>query len=128
VNYIAVDAHRMGEFLWWFHMAWTSALQIVLSIVILFGVVGIGARFQTQFGGTLYPFLLRRIFLGTVMSYLIFAFCRFFFLSFFFRGFGFAPLLYIYFPFFLYIWIKVSWGADLIGMSSSSLMSSSLLI
>jgi len=43
VNYIAVDAYRMGEFLWWFHMAWASALQILLSIVILFAVVGIGA-------------------------------------------------------------------------------------
>jgi ABC-type bacteriocin/lantibiotic exporter with double-glycine peptidase domain len=43
VNYIAIDAYRMGEFPWWFHTAWTSALQIVLSTVILFGVVGIGA-------------------------------------------------------------------------------------
>ncbi|KAL5062775.1 hypothetical protein RYX36_024512 [Vicia faba] len=43
VNYIAVDAYRMGEFPWWFHLTWTSALQLVLSIVILFGVVGIGA-------------------------------------------------------------------------------------
>ncbi|KEH18316.1 ABC transporter C family member 8 isoform X2 [Medicago truncatula] len=43
VNYIVVDAYRMGEFPWWFHMAWASALQIVLSIFILFGVVGIGA-------------------------------------------------------------------------------------
>ncbi|XP_058743551.1 ABC transporter C family member 8-like [Vicia villosa] len=43
VNYIAVDAYRMGEFPWWFHIAWTSALQLVLSIGILFGVVGIGA-------------------------------------------------------------------------------------
>ncbi|XP_058750270.1 ABC transporter C family member 8-like [Vicia villosa] len=43
VNYIAVDAYRMGEFPWWFHLTWTCALQLVLSIVILFGVVGIGA-------------------------------------------------------------------------------------
>ncbi|XP_058723952.1 ABC transporter C family member 8-like [Vicia villosa] len=43
VNYIAVDAYRMGEFPWWFHITWTSALQLVLSIGILFGVVGIGA-------------------------------------------------------------------------------------
>ncbi|XP_004510355.1 ABC transporter C family member 8 [Cicer arietinum] len=43
VNYIAVDAYRMGEFPWWFHITWTSALQLVLSIVILFGIVGIGA-------------------------------------------------------------------------------------
>ncbi|KAI5396743.1 ATP-binding cassette sub- C member 8, variant 2 [Lathyrus oleraceus] len=43
VNYISVDAYRMGEFPWWFHITWTSALQLVLSIGILFGVVGIGA-------------------------------------------------------------------------------------
>ncbi|KAJ1420286.1 P-loop containing nucleoside triphosphate hydrolase [Sesbania bispinosa] len=43
VNYIAVDAYRMGEFPWWFHITWTSALQLVLSIGILFGVVGVGA-------------------------------------------------------------------------------------
>ncbi|MCI25891.1 ABC transporter C family, partial [Trifolium medium] len=33
----------MGEFPWWFHITWTSALQLVLSIGVLFGVVGIGA-------------------------------------------------------------------------------------
>ncbi|KAK2353052.1 ABC transporter C family member [Trifolium repens] len=43
VNYIAVDAYKMGEFPWWFHITWTSVLQLVLSIAILFGVVGIGA-------------------------------------------------------------------------------------
>ncbi|KAK2353047.1 ABC transporter C family member [Trifolium repens] len=31
VNYIAVDAYRMGEFPWWFHRTWTSALQLILS-------------------------------------------------------------------------------------------------
>jgi ABC-type multidrug transport system fused ATPase/permease subunit len=43
VNYIAVDAYRMGEIPWWFHITWTCALQLVLSIGVLFGVVGIGA-------------------------------------------------------------------------------------
>lgn len=43
VNYIAVDAYRLGEFPWWFHITWTSAVQLVLSIVLLFGVVGAGA-------------------------------------------------------------------------------------
>ncbi|KAK7255605.1 hypothetical protein RIF29_29018 [Crotalaria pallida] len=43
VNYIAVDAYRMGEFPWWFHVLWSSALQIILSISILFGVVGLGS-------------------------------------------------------------------------------------
>ncbi|OIW11853.1 hypothetical protein TanjilG_31603 [Lupinus angustifolius] len=43
VNYIAVDAYRMGEFPWWFHLLWSSVLQIFLSISVLFGVVGLGA-------------------------------------------------------------------------------------
>ncbi|CAJ1950985.1 unnamed protein product [Sphenostylis stenocarpa] len=43
VNYIAVDAYRMGEFPWWFHTTWSSTLQLVLSIGILFEVVGVGA-------------------------------------------------------------------------------------
>ncbi|XP_020225919.1 ABC transporter C family member 8 isoform X2 [Cajanus cajan] len=42
-NYIAVDAYRMGEFPWWFHVSWTCPVQLVLSIGILFGVVGVGA-------------------------------------------------------------------------------------
>ncbi|XP_028790444.1 ABC transporter C family member 8-like [Neltuma alba] len=43
VNYIAIDAYRMGEFPWWFHTTWTLALQLFLSIGVLFGVVGLGA-------------------------------------------------------------------------------------
>ncbi|CAK7356835.1 unnamed protein product [Dovyalis caffra] len=43
VNYIAVDAYRMGEFPWWFHATWSMALQLFLSISVLFGVVGLGA-------------------------------------------------------------------------------------
>ncbi|TKY64342.1 ABC transporter C family member 8 [Spatholobus suberectus] len=43
VNYIAVDAYRLGEFPWWFHVTWTSVVQLVLSIVLLFCVVGAGA-------------------------------------------------------------------------------------
>ncbi|CAJ1950983.1 unnamed protein product [Sphenostylis stenocarpa] len=43
VNYIAVDAYRMGEFPWWFHITWASTLQLLLSIGILYGVVGVGA-------------------------------------------------------------------------------------
>ncbi|CAI9114291.1 OLC1v1014977C1 [Oldenlandia corymbosa var. corymbosa] len=42
VNYIAVDAYRMGDFVMWFHLGWTSALQLLLSIVVLYGIVGIG--------------------------------------------------------------------------------------
>ncbi|XP_044478814.1 ABC transporter C family member 8-like [Mangifera indica] len=43
VNYIAVDAYRMGEFPWWFHSMWSFSLQLFLSIAVLFGVVGLGA-------------------------------------------------------------------------------------
>ncbi|KAJ0229843.1 ABC transporter type 1 [Hirschfeldia incana] len=43
VNYIAVDAYRMGEFLWWFHSGWSVTLQLLLSTLVLFGVVGAGA-------------------------------------------------------------------------------------
>ncbi|KAJ4887060.1 ABC transporter C family member 8 [Raphanus sativus] len=43
VNYIAVDAYRMGEFLWWFHSGWSLTLQLLLSTLVLFGVVGAGA-------------------------------------------------------------------------------------
>ncbi|PRQ51941.1 putative xenobiotic-transporting ATPase [Rosa chinensis] len=43
VNYIAVDAYRMGEFLWWFHSTWSLSLQLLLSIVVLYVVAGVGA-------------------------------------------------------------------------------------
>ncbi|VVA24252.1 PREDICTED: ABC transporter [Prunus dulcis] len=43
VNYIAVDAYRMGEFPWWFHSAWTYALQLFVTIGVLYWVVGLGA-------------------------------------------------------------------------------------
>ncbi|KAK6911943.1 ABC transporter-like, ATP-binding domain [Dillenia turbinata] len=43
VNYIAVDAYRMGEFPWWFHTTWSAALQLFLGVGALFAVVGLGA-------------------------------------------------------------------------------------
>jgi len=43
MNYIAVDAYRMGDTLWWFHTAWSLVLQLFLAIGILFKVVGLGA-------------------------------------------------------------------------------------
>ncbi|GAB2228026.1 hypothetical protein Droror1_Dr00009855 [Drosera rotundifolia] len=43
VNYIAVDAYRMGEFPFWFHTGWSFTLQVCLGVAVLFGVVGIGA-------------------------------------------------------------------------------------
>ncbi|KAK9099151.1 hypothetical protein Syun_026196 [Stephania yunnanensis] len=43
VNYIAVDAYRMGESLLRFHSLWNYALQLFLAIGVLFVIVGIGA-------------------------------------------------------------------------------------
>lgn len=43
VNYIVVDSYRMGEFPWWFHTTWSNGVQLFLSIVVLFGVIGYGA-------------------------------------------------------------------------------------
>ncbi|RZC49995.1 hypothetical protein C5167_018432 [Papaver somniferum] len=43
VNYIAVDAYRMGEFPFWFHSSWTYAVQLFLAIGVLFGIVSFGA-------------------------------------------------------------------------------------
>ncbi|KAI3455540.1 hypothetical protein Pfo_012203 [Paulownia fortunei] len=42
VNYIAVDAYRMGEFPMWFNVGWASVLQIFLAIAVLSTVVGLG--------------------------------------------------------------------------------------
>eukprot|EP00249_Psilotum_nudum_P024218 c29124_g1_i2 orf=485-2413(+) len=41
VNYIAVDAYRVGEFPWYMHYIWTVPLQIVLAVLILFTTVGL---------------------------------------------------------------------------------------
>ncbi|KAK4479579.1 hypothetical protein RD792_015097 [Penstemon davidsonii] len=42
VNYIAVDAYRMGEFPMWFHVGWAAGLQIFLAVAVLSGIVGLG--------------------------------------------------------------------------------------
>lgn len=42
VNYIGVDAYRMGEFPLWVHVFWTSFIQLFLAIGVLYSVVGIG--------------------------------------------------------------------------------------
>ncbi|KAI7750666.1 hypothetical protein M8C21_029510, partial [Ambrosia artemisiifolia] len=43
VNYIAVDAYRMVEFPMWFHVGWSSFIQLCLAIGVLFFIVGLGA-------------------------------------------------------------------------------------
>lgn len=43
VNYIAVDAYRLGDALSWFHMAWSSPLQLAFAIGTLFWALRLGA-------------------------------------------------------------------------------------
>lgn len=42
VNYISVDSYRMGEFVMWLHVGWTSVVQLFLGIAVISSVVGIG--------------------------------------------------------------------------------------
>ncbi|KAM7483828.1 hypothetical protein LguiB_008411 [Lonicera macranthoides] len=42
VNYIVVDAYRMGEFPMWFHVGWISIVQLFLAIGVLLGIMGVG--------------------------------------------------------------------------------------
>ncbi|QCE08124.1 ABC transporter C family member 10-like [Vigna unguiculata] len=41
MNYVTVDAYRIGEFPYWFHQTWTTSLQLCISLVILFRAVGL---------------------------------------------------------------------------------------
>ncbi|KAK3182849.1 hypothetical protein Dsin_030135 [Dipteronia sinensis] len=43
VNYVAVNAYRMTESMYWFHMGWSLSLQLFLTIGVLFKVVGLSA-------------------------------------------------------------------------------------
>nr|KYP74821.1 ABC transporter C family member 10 [Cajanus cajan] len=40
MNYVTVDAYRIGEFPYWFHQTWTTSFQLCISLVILFRAVG----------------------------------------------------------------------------------------
>ncbi|KAG8381203.1 hypothetical protein BUALT_Bualt06G0097800 [Buddleja alternifolia] len=40
MNYVTVDAYRIGEFPFWFHQIWTTIFQLCLAIIILFQAVG----------------------------------------------------------------------------------------
>ncbi|XP_047961710.1 ABC transporter C family member 8-like [Salvia hispanica] len=42
VNYISVDAYRMGESVMWFHVGWASTVQLFLAIGVISSVVGLG--------------------------------------------------------------------------------------
>ena len=43
VNYIAVDAYRLGDALSWLHMAWSSPLQLTFAVGTLFWALRLGA-------------------------------------------------------------------------------------
>ncbi|OAY85588.1 ABC transporter C family member 10, partial [Ananas comosus] len=41
MNYVTVDAYRIGEFPVWFHQTWTTILQLGIALVILYHAVGL---------------------------------------------------------------------------------------
>jgi len=41
MNYVNVDAYRIGEFPFWFHQTWTTVLQLSIALVILFRAIGL---------------------------------------------------------------------------------------
>ncbi|GAB4858399.1 Multidrug resistance-associated protein 7 [Ancistrocladus abbreviatus] len=41
MNYVTVDAYRIGEFPFWFHQTWTTSLQLCFALVILVHSVGL---------------------------------------------------------------------------------------
>ncbi|KAL6508370.1 Multidrug resistance-associated protein 7 [Orobanche hederae] len=41
MNYVTVDAYRIGEFPFWFHQIWTTSVQLCFAIIILFQSVGL---------------------------------------------------------------------------------------
>ncbi|KAL2527384.1 ABC transporter C family member 10 [Abeliophyllum distichum] len=41
MNYVTVDAYRIGEFPYWFHQTWTTILQLSLALIILVRAVGL---------------------------------------------------------------------------------------
>ncbi|CAI8593909.1 unnamed protein product [Vicia faba] len=41
MNYMTVDAYRIGEFPFWFHQTWTTILQLCIAIIILFRAIGL---------------------------------------------------------------------------------------
>ncbi|KAK1268576.1 ABC transporter C family member 10 [Acorus gramineus] len=41
MNYVTVDAYRIGEFPFWFHQTWTTSLQLIIALGILYNAVGL---------------------------------------------------------------------------------------
>ncbi|XP_044437361.1 ABC transporter C family member 10 isoform X1 [Triticum aestivum] len=40
LNYVTVDAYRIGEFPFWFHQTWTTSVQLCIALAILYNAVG----------------------------------------------------------------------------------------
>uniref|UniRef100_A0ACD6ADW4 Uncharacterized protein n=1 Tax=Avena sativa TaxID=4498 RepID=A0ACD6ADW4_AVESA len=40
MNYVTVDAYRVGEFPYWFHQTWTTIVQLCIALAILYNAVG----------------------------------------------------------------------------------------
>ncbi|KAK9663650.1 hypothetical protein RND81_O265100 [Saponaria officinalis] len=40
MNYVTVDAYRIGEFPYWFHQTWTTIVQLCIALAILIHAVG----------------------------------------------------------------------------------------
>uniref|UniRef100_A0A8I7BIC8 Uncharacterized protein n=1 Tax=Hordeum vulgare subsp. vulgare TaxID=112509 RepID=A0A8I7BIC8_HORVV len=40
MNYVTVDAYRIGEFPYWFHQTWTTIAQLCIALAILYNAVG----------------------------------------------------------------------------------------
>ncbi|XP_020149568.1 ABC transporter C family member 10 [Aegilops tauschii subsp. strangulata] len=43
MNYVTVDAYRIGEFPYWFHQTWTTSVQLCIALAILYNAVGAAA-------------------------------------------------------------------------------------
>uniref|UniRef100_A0A3Q7IYJ1 ABC-type xenobiotic transporter n=1 Tax=Solanum lycopersicum TaxID=4081 RepID=A0A3Q7IYJ1_SOLLC len=43
MNYVTVDAHKIGEFPFWFHQIWTTFLQLVLVLCVMYYSIGVAA-------------------------------------------------------------------------------------
>ncbi|OIW12545.1 hypothetical protein TanjilG_04709 [Lupinus angustifolius] len=41
MNYVNVDAYRIGEFPYWFHQTWTTSVQLCIALVVLYRAVGL---------------------------------------------------------------------------------------
>ncbi|CAJ1953024.1 unnamed protein product [Sphenostylis stenocarpa] len=41
MNYVTVDAYRIGELPFWFHQTWTTSIQLCIASVILFHTIGL---------------------------------------------------------------------------------------